>query len=146
MPVAEARVHAIKRLPEAQRKEHGALVLVMRQWPRGLGRQDIDYWIQSAAPSQSLLDLYRAGLISWGEFEQQYKGEQLSLVSCRICHYQDKAKLYDEVFERSPLRVLQALQELHGGITLLCWENSEFCHRHTLKSLLNWCNRAESEI
>lgn len=145
--IAEARVHSIKRLPEEQRKEHGALVLVTRKWIQGVSRKDVDYWLQSAAPSQSLLDSYRAGLISWGEFEQQYKDEQLNLAQCRVVRYQDNAKLYDEVVERSPLYVLQALQGLHGGkVTLLCWENSQFCHRFALQSLLARQFGAESEI
>ena len=145
--IAEARVHSIKRLPEAQRKEHGALVLVTRKWIQGVSRNDVDYWIQSASPSQALLDSYRAGLVSWPEFEQQYRDEQLNLTQCRVVRYQDNAKLYDEVVERSPLYVLQALQGLHGGkVTLLCWENSQFCHRFALQSLLARQFGAETQI
>lgn len=145
--IATERVHAIKKLPEEQRREHGALVLVTRRWIQGISRKDVDYWIPSAAPSQELLDTYRAGLVSWAEFEQCYKDEQLKQTTCRVVRYQDNAKLYDEMVERSPLYVLQALQGMHDGkVTLLCWENSEFCHRFVLQSLLARHNRTESEI
>jgi uncharacterized protein YeaO (DUF488 family) len=109
----------------------------MRQWPRGLRRLDIDYWVQDAAPSQELLNAYREGLASWDEFTWWYETEQACRESCRVVQYRDGELRYSGIVDRSPLQILNVLSVGYEKVTLLCWENSEFCHRHTLKSLLD---------
>jgi len=132
--IAEARVHSIKNLLPEERKEHGALVLIMRQYPRGLSNKDIDYWVQDAAPKQYLLDEYREGLVSWAEFETRYQTQQDLATSCRVVRYSGGEKISDARHQKSPVSVLQELEAHFGKVTLLCWENSECCHRHVLKA------------
>jgi hypothetical protein len=53
----------------------------------------------------------------------------------------DRARHTDEVIQRSPLSVLQEIEEEHGLATVLCWEDTENqepkkCHRHLLVAMM----------
>ena len=65
------------------------------------------------APSQRILNDYKKGLISWGQYEEYYK-MQLSVT--------DPVQFFD---------YLTDLTKDFGEPILLCWENIEYnpCHR-----------------
>jgi uncharacterized protein YeaO (DUF488 family) len=94
-------------------------VLVMRYWPRGIRRSQIDVWLRDAAPSRHLLRLYAHDGLPWPEFERAFRTE---------------LEARDDVLER-----LRALEHEHGCLTLLCHERippREHCHREILAALL----------
>jgi uncharacterized protein YeaO (DUF488 family) len=129
----EARVFDVRSSPD--RLSFGLRVLVMRQWPRGISRECVDVWMPDAGPSDALLAEYRAGLVSWSEFEQRYKTEQEAQQACRIVRYDGDSKVSDDVVPCSPVAVLQVFEDIHSTVTVMCWEDSECCHRFILPGL-----------
>lgn len=130
--IAEARVSTIKKMSFPQRRALGLRVLVMRSWPRGVSNADVNVWLPDAGPSKALLQVYRDGDISWSEFERCYRTEQATQQTCRIVRYEHGTKISDKVVRLSPMEVLRDLEREHGKVSVLCWENSECCHRHIL--------------
>ena len=104
--------------------EDGYRLLVMRYWPRGVRKTQVDEWLRELAPSKMLLAAYREGQIDWPTFTVRYR-EQVSGT--------------DE--GRSLLSQVESLEEVHGTVTLLCHENlakpDTHCHREVLKELLD---------
>lgn len=109
----------------------GQRVLIMRRWPRGLKRTSVDVWVPDLGPSAELLKEYRDGLLDWQQFETRYKWEQADRRECRIVRYVGQEKA-DVIMYTSPLQVLRKIEEAHGDVTVMCWENCERCHRYTL--------------
>jgi uncharacterized protein YeaO (DUF488 family) len=103
------------------RDEHDGLrTLIMRRWPRGIPKGQVDVWLKDAAPSVDLLDAYRRGLVGWGEFEQWYRAE----IS------KERPAVLDEIRD---------LERQHGKVRLLCFERippQAHCHRLVLLELL----------
>ena len=100
--------------------EGGLRVLVMRQWPRGIRKEQVDVWLRDAGPSRELLQSYNRGELPWEVFEQRYRREML----------EERAWILDR---------LRHLEREHGTLTLLCQERippSEHCHRVLLADLL----------
>jgi uncharacterized protein YeaO (DUF488 family) len=98
----------------------GWRVLVMRQWPRGVRRDQIDLWLKEAGPSRELLTAYTHEGLSWAAFEARYRAEML----------QERPHVLDQ---------LRVLEREHGTVTLLCHERippHEHCHREVLRDLL----------
>jgi len=101
--------------------EDGLRVLVMRQWPRGIRKDQVDVWLRDAGPSRELLQAYNRGELAWDVFEQRYRTEML----------EERAWILDR---------LHHLEREHGTLTLLCHERippSEHCHREVLVELLS---------
>ena len=75
------------------------------------------------APSQALLDGYKAGEMSWEEFERRY-GQEIR------AKYAEAPQPFLEVIERAA----------REDVTLTCWEKGDEatvrCHRRLLKDFL----------
>ena len=94
-------------------------ILVMRRWPRGIRKTEIDLWLRDVAPSSDLLNAYRGHTIGWREFVNVYRKEA----------------------NRQPdlLNSIKEIEHAHGHVLLLCWERIppyEHCHRIVLKQIL----------
>ncbi len=133
--IQEASVYALKKLPAEQREAYGVRVLTMRKWPRGIRRQDIDLWMPSAAPSLALLAALHLGRVTWEDFLALYCLEQECQQTCHIVSYEGGQPRHQDYPKRS-IDSLRSLEELHGTLTLLCWESHQRCHRYTLKALV----------
>ncbi len=138
----EASVYQVKRVPVEERKDrYGLLVLVMRQWPRGIPRSLIHMWIKDAGPSLETLADLRQGLLSTEEFKRRYEAELRGQQHCTVKSYvqlsdeSDERVVLEQTYASSPMEHLHLLERLHGKVTLLCWEPDPPCHRYFL---LQW--------
>jgi len=135
--IQQARIHTIKKLPiEQQRAEYGVRVLTTRKWLQGVSKSDIDIWLPDAAPSLALLRAWRAQEITWEVFVGRYKEEQAKYKECSPVHYIDGAR--STIPERAMMAPAVYLASLARDqrVTVLCWEQGEQCHRHTLAELV----------
>ena len=100
-------------------KADGQRILVTRYWPRGLFRERLSLtnYLKDLAPSVELLRDWKAGQISWAEYEGCYCQEMR----------QQRAKIEE-----------LAIRASSTTITLLCIEREDnpHCHRHLLKGLI----------
>ncbi len=110
----------------------GLRILIMRKWPRGISREQVDVRLRGLAPSQELLnDVNRAkkqGTLGefWPEFEKRYLDELTG-----------KPEEVDE---------LRRIISNEPVVTLLCWERGAsedhvLCHRRLLKEYLEGTRR-----
>ncbi|MDP8012201.1 MAG: DUF488 domain-containing protein [Thermoplasmata archaeon] len=53
----------------------GFKILVDRLWPRGIGKDQIDYWAKEIAPSDVLRKWFSHDPKKWEEFIEKYKKE-----------------------------------------------------------------------
>jgi uncharacterized protein YeaO (DUF488 family) len=85
------------------------------------------------APSETLLNAGRNGLITWGEFSSRYRKELKE--SGSIDRRNRNIKNHGQKFT---LRLLQRLGSTMN-VTLMCHcaEEEQECHRHLLKNVLN---------
>ncbi len=134
--IREASIYVLKKLSEEERKPYGLRVLTMRKWPRDARRSDIDVWMPSAGPSIELLMAYHLRSIVWEEFLALYQVEQHRQRTCRIVTYGEWGQPKQEDYPYRSLDHLKLLEQRHGTVTVLCWENSLLCHRYTLMELL----------
>ncbi|MFA5034033.1 MAG: DUF488 family protein [bacterium] len=107
-----------KSVYDTKTPEDGIRILVMRKWPRGVPKANVDRWIKELGPSTELLNDWTEHKINWGEYEKRYRCEM-------------------ENPERQ--QSIRKIAELSGekAVTLLCWEKSdEYCHRRLLKELI----------
>jgi uncharacterized protein YeaO (DUF488 family) len=97
----------------------GQRILVSRYWPRGLSREKLSLTehLKDAAPGVELLQDWKKGNISWGEYKKRYHQEMLQ-------QHETISKLAKMASDKT--------------ITLLCFEREEnpHCHRHLLKDLI----------
>lgn len=102
------------------REDGGLRLLVTRYWPRGVKKELVDKWIRGLGPSAELIKDWKAGTISWSEFQKRYRAEFKD---------PEKKKLFDE---------LKEIARAQGAVTLLCTCNEEerHCHRHLLSAML----------
>ncbi|MCI0497025.1 MAG: DUF488 family protein [Thermoplasmata archaeon] len=105
-----------KSVYERKEADDGLRVLVMREWPRGIEREDIDEWIVELSPSPELDMEWTGRRIEWDDYEKRYRRE----VEGQVPH----------------LRYLKELSE-RKNVTLLCWEGMEdLCHRRVLRRMV----------
>ena len=102
----------------------GYRLLVMRYWPRGVRRTQVDSWLKDLGPSKELLAAYRQGEIDWTTFATSYEAQMTET---------------DEAVDL--LAHVKGLEEVHGTLTLICHEDlrrsDTHCHRVNLKGLLD---------
>ena len=105
-----------KRIYDPPSKDDGRRVLVMRLWPRGIKKNQIDEWYKELGTELTLIKAWKSGKIDWAEFKKKY------LFYIR----QEKCKsLIQELAKRGKKEM----------ITLLCsCEDESHCHRSLLKS------------
>jgi uncharacterized protein YeaO (DUF488 family) len=104
-----------KSIYDPKSKDDGFRVLVMQYWPRGVKKQKIDAWYKDLGTSKELIKTWKAGRITWAQFETRY------LADLKEEH---KQSLLHELAKR-------ARKE---KITLLCGcRDSNQCHRMILK-------------
>ena len=106
-----------KSVYEGLSDDDGFRVLVMREWPRNVERDQIDEWIVELSPSEELDMEWNNRKIEWEEYVERYKAE----VADQVTH-------------------MKFLKELSGrkDVTLLCWEGMEDrCHRKILKEMID---------
>jgi len=97
----------------------GWRVLIMRRWPRGVRKDQVDVWLKDAAPSPVLLQAYHHEGLLWAQFETRYRAEMLA--------------------RPAVLNQIRELERVHGEVRLLCYERippEEHCHRLVLQDLL----------
>jgi uncharacterized protein YeaO (DUF488 family) len=137
MMFKEASVYTFRRFSERERAASGLRVLIMRRFPRGISRQQIDLWIPSAAPEPSVLRAYREGRIPWNEVATVYRINQQMAHDCVVYDYRGgEGRPSPSRVAQGPLSLLHELEREHGTVTLLCWEQEGPCHRFVLKELL----------
>jgi uncharacterized protein YeaO (DUF488 family) len=131
-----ASIYALKRLSEQERSAYGLRVLIMRSWPRGITKSDVDLWIPSAAPSAELLAAHCTGRMTWHDFTIIYRTSQIMAKSCRVLTYQSLDQPQVQIHEHRALDHLHILEREQKTVTLLCWEPEAPCHRFLLQELL----------
>ncbi len=107
-----------KRVYEPKASEDGTRVLVMRLWPRGIGKETVDLWLKELGAELANLKAYKAGSIGWPEMRRRY------LAGLRRPE------------ARAALERVRALAR-DGAVTLLCaCEDEGRCHRSLLAQAL----------
>lgn len=103
-----------------EREDDGFRLLVTRYWPRGVKKERVDKWIRGLGPSVELIKDWKAGAISWSEFQKRYRAE-----------FKDPEK--KELFEE-----LKETVSKEKAVKLLCTckEEEQHCHRHLLSAML----------
>lgn len=134
--IREASIYTLIKLSEEERTPYGLRVLTMRKWPRGVRRGDIDVWMPSAGPSLELLLAFHMRSIVWEEFLSLYQEEQQNQQGCHIVTYAEGGRPIHVEYPYRSLDHLKLLEQQHGTITVLCWENGPLCHRYTLRELV----------
>ncbi|MDZ7261801.1 MAG: DUF488 family protein [candidate division KSB1 bacterium] len=108
-----------RRVYQPKSTEDGQRILVMRYWPRGVKKTDIDRWLKDLGTSPELIQLWKKGKIEWEEFRKRYLEGLQDF---------EKQKLINELVE--------AVQN-RQTITLLCsCIDERRCHRWILKELI----------
>ena len=96
----------------------GERVLVMRLWPRGIAKANVDRWLRELAPVLPLMRGYRSGKIPWEEYRPQY------------------LKSLERADAQAHVEEILALAR-KGAVTLLCGcPDLERCHRSLLQQYL----------
>ena len=115
------------------RHKDGLRVLATRVRGRGLPASRYDVWMANLAPSESLLNATRNGVIGWGEFSRRYRKELREAGS--VDKRNRNIKNHGQKFT---LRLLQTLGRSQN-VTLMCHcdEDQTHCHRHLLKKMLD---------
>ena len=103
----------------------GTRLLVMRYWPRGVGREQFDAWLRELAPSPELLRWCRAQ-----EKRPDFDADAFAATW--------KARYVAEMFrQREPIGELRQRHEGGETITLLCaCHDPDRCHRKLLADLI----------
>jgi uncharacterized protein YeaO (DUF488 family) len=96
----------------------GKRILITRYYPRGIRKDNFDFWYRDLAPSRELLKSFKQGTISREVFFQFF---------CRDLRSNEK---------RLELCKQLAIESLNKNITLLCFEREDiFCHRYYIKKI-----------
>jgi uncharacterized protein YeaO (DUF488 family) len=94
----------------------GKRILVMRTWPRGISKDEVDVWIKDLGTDKQLIEKWKDGKIPWSKFAIEYR----------------KSLKGKEDLLRDLAKESQA-----GTITLLCTDKDpNRCHRSLLKTAL----------
>jgi uncharacterized protein YeaO (DUF488 family) len=110
----------IKRADHRPAPDDGIRVLVGRQLPRGLSREEaaIDLWLRDAAPSQALRSWYGHDPRRWEPFRRRYRAELLKRPQI--------LQLLDDLRRRTTVTLLfGALDDAHNCAVVLreCLDN-----------------------
>lgn len=108
------RAVRVKRADQRPAPEDGIRVLVDRQLPRGLSREQaaIDLWLRDAAPSQALRSWYGHDLCRWPQFRRRYRAE--------LMHRPQVLQLLEDLRRRTPVTLLcGALDDTHNPALVL---------------------------
>jgi len=62
----------VKRIYDPIEDDDGVRVLVDKLWPRGIRRDQIDFWLRDVAPSDELRKWYNHDPNRWEEFKRRY--------------------------------------------------------------------------
>lgn len=90
----------------------------MRLWPRGVRKDSINLWLKDVGTSRELIKEWKAGKITWPQFEKRYYNEMKGEL---------QRKLIKEI----------AGYARAGPITLLCTDKDpNRCHKSLLKRLV----------
>ena len=105
---------------------------VTRYLPRGVRRTRYDAWLPNLAPSEALLQSFRAGKTSWSQFAKAYQAELFE--SAAVDADNPRIKNHGQKFTLRLIKELATRQP----VTLLCScaPEEKHCHRHVLKKLL----------
>ena len=63
---------ATKRVYQPAAPSDGVRVLVMRLWPRGIRKSQVDLWLRDLGAEIGNLRLWHAGRLSWPELRRRY--------------------------------------------------------------------------
>jgi uncharacterized protein YeaO (DUF488 family) len=107
-------------------------VLATRIRGRGLPKNRYHVWMANLGPSEKLLELGRAGRVTWAEFTRRYRSELFEggTIDRRNPNIKNRGQKFT-------LRLLQQLAK-RQTITLMCHcdEYEPNCHRYLLEQLL----------
>ncbi|MBI5491599.1 MAG: DUF488 family protein [Deltaproteobacteria bacterium] len=110
-----------KSIYDAPSKDDGLRVLVTRYWPRGVRKDEQDFWIRDLGPGPALIKAWKSGAITWNEFRRSYLDE------------------YGASEKKTALKSLKDIIKATKGrdVTLLCTCREEGnCHRGLLKDMV----------
>jgi len=97
-------------------KDDGYRVLVMRFWPRGVGRSKVDAWEKDLGTLPEDIRAWKQGKIEWSEFARRYR-KAIKPEAAKIAALADRAR--------------------RETVTLLCGcRDEDHCHRTILKDLV----------
>jgi uncharacterized protein YeaO (DUF488 family) len=104
-----------KSIYDPKSNDDGLRVLVMRYWPRGIGKEKVDVWLKDLGTSKELIKGWKSGKLTWSQFKTTY-----------VADLKDKNK-------RDMIREI-ARRSKAGKLTLLCsCRDATRCHRTILK-------------
>ena len=104
----------LKRVYDPQEPSDGRRMLVMRLWPRGIRRTQVDEWNRDLAPSRELLAAFKHRGLSWEDYVKRYWKEI-------------RPEAIDDLRRRARRET----------ITLLCsCEDENHCHRGLLREAI----------
>lgn len=105
-----------KRVYEPSHEADGLRVLVMRLWPRGIRKEQVDLWLRDLGADLDMLKAWKAGTVSWPEMKRRYlAGLKRPEAAAQLAQLRELAE--------------------RGTVTILCsCKNESECHRSILKS------------
>lgn len=133
--IREASVYALKKVHPDELPSYGLRVLTTRKWLQGVRRSDVDLWLPDAGPSSDLLALWRRQGIAWEQFVECYIAEQRRCQTCVPRSLANTCVASKRYVNCSPVEYLARLAS-QQVVTVLCWEQGEQCHRHSLVRLI----------
>lgn len=105
--------------------EDGTRLLVMRYWPRGMGKDCFDHWLPNLAPSP--------GLLKW----LMDRSEGRKWASDEVWEHWSVLYRHEMKVQRDTIRDLRCRHEEGEIITLLCaCHDQRRCHRRLLRDLI----------
>lgn len=107
-----------KRVYEPAERGDGTRVLIMRLWPRGVRKGQVDRWLRELGPVPELMRGFLAGRIPWATYRRRYlAGLRRPVARAQLAEVRRLAR-------RRP-------------VTILCWCHDETrCHRSLLRARL----------
>lgn len=107
-----------KSIYDQKEESDGIRILITRYYPRGIRKDNFDFWFRDLSPSRHLLKSLKHGIISRSVFFQLF---------CRDLRSDEK---------KLELCKQLAIKSMNKNITLLCFEEEEiFCHRYYVKRI-----------
>ena len=107
-----------KSIYDQKEESDGIRILITRYYPRGIRKDNFDFWFTDLSPSRHFLRSLKHGIISRSVFFQFFWRDLRS----------DEKKL--------ELCKQLAIKSMNKNITLLCFEKEEiFCHRYYVKRI-----------
>ncbi|MBI5644120.1 MAG: DUF488 family protein [Deltaproteobacteria bacterium] len=111
-----------KSVYDKEEEENGIRVLVTRFWPRGVRKEEQDFWMKDLGPEAWVIKKWKAGEMTWDAFKREYREE----------FKKDERKR--ELLHELKVIIKSAKKR---DVTLLCTcREDEHCHRTLLKEML----------